>query len=554
MKSFSFNKVMAMAVCCLALAGNAFALSQNDSGVYQIGTCQDLVDFSNLVNSSSSGNYPNAGANAELTADIDMSCLSNTVKLYPIGRYAAANSFSTSSSNVYSGTFNGNGHIISNLQVERTQSVMESFNSDSKTTYYASLFGRVTGTVEDVIIYGLVIHTGSEQDVYDHVGGIVGYLDGGNVLGCTVAGSSVIEARRFVGGIVGRANGGVIKDCLSNVSLLGIAKGATGYVGGICGYAVNGTQIQSSVYVGTSIIRQCVHDDNCYCDNGSNNTNTCKYGNASYSGSHEYAITGGDNSISVDDCYYTNEINKDDETHAIEVHGDRFWCGDGASCEKGETNTTQDQSEGSVKTDDVNTADKVCMLNGGTWSNETCTGANDGPWSQSADITNHAGLHLGSDGTLHFDVTFDANGGAFPANATTTISVAYNENVSTFTSIDSPSRRVPRTTPRQSSPCSCRQPFRLPSLIRLNHFLCASLNDSKHESHISIKSSGLLSVATVCEMICFVSFPHTSHISFSILIFSFLRSFPEAPEESRRVTRETTSSCLHLFASLRASA
>lgn len=77
---------------------NAYAI--NDiGGVYQIGTAEELVEFSELVNSGT------RSVSAVLTADIDM--LECTDSFKPIG----------TESNPFNGTFDGQGHIISNLTI-----------------------------------------------------------------------------------------------------------------------------------------------------------------------------------------------------------------------------------------------------------------------------------------------------------------------------------------------------------------------------------------------------------------------------------------------------
>ncbi|WP_407445185.1 hypothetical protein [Fibrobacter sp.] len=131
MKSFSLNKVMAMAVCCLALAGNAFAVIPQVDGVYQIGTCQDLRDFSTLVNGG------NTSANAKLVADINMAECSSLGNFTPIGVDAGSK---------YVGTFEGDGKIINALTI----------HLPTANKQYGGLFGYVgsSGVVKDVIVYG----------------------------------------------------------------------------------------------------------------------------------------------------------------------------------------------------------------------------------------------------------------------------------------------------------------------------------------------------------------------------------------------------------------
>ena len=86
---------------------------------YEISTAQDLVDFAAAVNG---GEY---SANAVLTADIDCSSITNWT---PIG------SATDSDSGKYKGTFDGQGHTISNLIISRTGGCTGIFNTTAGVT------------------------------------------------------------------------------------------------------------------------------------------------------------------------------------------------------------------------------------------------------------------------------------------------------------------------------------------------------------------------------------------------------------------------------------
>lgn len=95
----------ALLVAGLFLGGHAYALEQNEAGVYQIGTTQDLVDFAALVNDETDG-VDNSAACAVLTADIDLTDVTWT----PIGNGARR----------YKGTFDGQYHSIKNMTLTPT--------------------------------------------------------------------------------------------------------------------------------------------------------------------------------------------------------------------------------------------------------------------------------------------------------------------------------------------------------------------------------------------------------------------------------------------------
>jgi len=116
-----------------------------------------------------------------------------------------------SSSIPFTGTYDGNGHIISRLSI-----------SDLETDYQG-LFGITMNAcicnlgLLDINIEGL-----------NNVGGIVGYMNGGYIRNCFATGE--VLGSYYVGGICGKADFPDISDCYAKVSVLG------GYFcGGICG-------------------------------------------------------------------------------------------------------------------------------------------------------------------------------------------------------------------------------------------------------------------------------------------------------------------------------
>ncbi|GEM_PF-832644 len=112
-------------------------IRQSD-GVYQISTAQDLADFAKLVNS---GEHC---ANAVLTADIDMSGISY---IPPIGTLV----WPQGPILHYGGTFDGQGHIIHNLRIEKDVTGAET-----------GLFGRLSGaTIKNLGIVNATIKNAS---------------------------------------------------------------------------------------------------------------------------------------------------------------------------------------------------------------------------------------------------------------------------------------------------------------------------------------------------------------------------------------------------------
>ncbi len=98
-------------VCTVCgLINETYAITLTD-GFYQLGTANDLVWYSAYINQK------NNEANAAMTADIDMSSVANFT---PIGLFADDTSLGGQRIQ-YSGTFEGNGHVIRNLTINDTK-------------------------------------------------------------------------------------------------------------------------------------------------------------------------------------------------------------------------------------------------------------------------------------------------------------------------------------------------------------------------------------------------------------------------------------------------
>ena len=178
-----------------------------------IGNKDQLIAFATSVNNGTFGS-----GSAKLTADIEFA---NNEYWTPIG----------TSAHPFNGTFDGQGHTISNLKVQASG-------------LYAGLFGYVAGgaVVKDVhVMSGTIEVTTNPGSAASHHGGIAGYNEG-TIVGCsnsaTVTGYSYEHAR--IGGIVGtNAAAGKVQNCYNlgevyssrtEVFIGGIAGNNYGYV------------------------------------------------------------------------------------------------------------------------------------------------------------------------------------------------------------------------------------------------------------------------------------------------------------------------------------
>ena len=119
----------------------------------------------------------------------------------------------------FAGTFDGNGHTISGLQI-------------SATAANQGLFGLINGaTIQNLKVSGEVSSSKS------YVGGIVGKVQSGTVKNCSFTGTVTTSASGgYAGGIVG---GTVNSTTITGCSNKALVKG--GVVGGILGYTKNTT-------------------------------------------------------------------------------------------------------------------------------------------------------------------------------------------------------------------------------------------------------------------------------------------------------------------------
>lgn len=218
--------------------------SGTETDPYQIGTAEGLKWFRDKVNSATK--TADTQICAELTKDIDLSGEAWT----PIGIGGAF----YAGTPPYSGTFDGKGHTIKNLSIDRS-------------AHYVGLFG---------------------------------YVYGGTIRNLTVSGS--VKGSEHTGGIAGAANGGTFENCANQCAVQG------GTTGGIIGFAIEEeTLIVRDCYnVGSittttgnsvgGIIGQCINTSgtirNCY--NAGTVTGTASVG----------AIIGNYSSNKIYNCYY----------------------------------------------------------------------------------------------------------------------------------------------------------------------------------------------------------------------------------------------------------
>lgn len=274
MKRRMLSLLLVMVMVLGMLPTVAFAAPTESSGVYQIGTAEELLWFAQEVNGG------NTGISGVLTADIDMSAVAN----WPgIG----------TATNMFAGSFDGQGHTVTftdadwglfgyvmgtdgNLITIQNVTTVGSVNRSAisheagfahfkncinratisaKSTKVGGILGTVSGRNYISQIYSDVRFTncGNEASItgYGYVGGILGYNSGAQtrLTGCYNIGN--IHASTNVGGMVGYFQGStgsaIVDSCYNAGRITG-----SDWIGGIVGEMENGAEVRNSYNSGSA--------------------------------------------------------------------------------------------------------------------------------------------------------------------------------------------------------------------------------------------------------------------------------------------------------------
>ena len=332
---------------------------------YEIGNAGQLYWFAGLVNGTLiDGTVQNLKANAVLTADIIVNKdLLTSINTDDDGNVTNGSSFKAwrpmgmadekgNLTGWYTGIFDGNGHSISGLYVNRDEA------ADDVHTWFKScigLFGYYSGVTRNLSVLD------SYMRGKDCIGGICGYNDGGTIQNCysaaTVCGDS------YIGGICGRSEGdSIIENCYNT----GYVYGATRSIGGICGEnsatlqgCSNVGNVKGKFYVGgivgessgsgnTIWIKDCYNRGNVIGDTkdiggiggyiGSSLVENC-YSQATVSGNTNVGgICGNSNKVDFQNAYYDSNL----------YTGDAIGCLKDATAEKTEGKPSQAFESGEI--------------------------------------------------------------------------------------------------------------------------------------------------------------------------------------------------------------
>ena len=232
------------------ITGGTFNTPMTGSGTetdpYQIRTAEGLKWFRDKVNNAKTSDETKICV--VLTADIDLKNEAWT----PIG----IGKDTRKQDLPYSGTFDGNGHTVSGLNVNYGDKNGGLFcYVKSATIKNLTVAGSVTYSSGDGIAYGGIVGCADSSTIENctnrcnvtgnwYAGGIVGWAANTTITGCANFGNISISGSNCVGGICGylssysgdetSTNFSTIRDCYNVGSISGI------YAGGIAGRSYNG--------------------------------------------------------------------------------------------------------------------------------------------------------------------------------------------------------------------------------------------------------------------------------------------------------------------------
>lgn len=254
--------------------GDGYTVSE-DGNTYTVYTADGLMAWAEAAQG-------NLSLNCTLTHDIDLS----GTEWEPVG----------DRNNVYTGTFDGNGHTISNLTITKENL---SFGDD------CGMFGRVgtNATIKDLTLESVRLNVGAD-------GIPIGALAGSNqgtISNCKVSGNISVtnNEMQYVGGIVGWMESGVIQYCHSSASIQG---GNSEYVGGVLGGEyITATVIKGCSFSGSVTGNRFVSGIVGYCRSFDKKTACYSTGSLSSTGGFAGGIVGALQFTSeANACYWSN--------------------------------------------------------------------------------------------------------------------------------------------------------------------------------------------------------------------------------------------------------
>lgn len=238
---------------------------------------------------------------------------------------------------LFTGTFNGGNHLISNMTINRDADYqglfgntnlssieniqLENISVISSLNYIGGLAGKNKGTINNINVTGAVTgndnvggligyNSGSITDSYatgdvignDRVGGLVGFYISGTITNSNTTGD--VNGNNYVGGLVGD-NRGIITNSNAKGDVIG-----NNYVGGLLGFSISGT-ITNSYANGNATGKTWVGGLAGSSDGSGCITNSC-YATGDVNGTKSVGgLVGYNNGGSITNSYATGDVSED---------------------------------------------------------------------------------------------------------------------------------------------------------------------------------------------------------------------------------------------------
>jgi len=250
---------------------------------FTLTTAEQLAGLAQLVNGGNnfSGKTIKLGANIVLNDTANYKDWENSRETRPSNIWIAIGTYNPSASlaNSFSGTFDGNGHVVSGVYISN-------YSSD-----YQGLFGYVGsgGTIKNLGVTASFIYGGS------FVGGLVGVSNRSTITDCYTTGT-VKGYNHNVGGLVGKNEGSTVTNCYTT----GNVQGDGGLVGSNEG-TIKNCYATGKVHGAGGLVGS----------NKKGGTIVDSYATGNVQGSGSYSNAGGlagSNSGAIKNCYATGEV------------------------------------------------------------------------------------------------------------------------------------------------------------------------------------------------------------------------------------------------------
>ena len=197
--------------------------------------------------------------------------------------------------NCFTGTFDGNGHSISNFKI-------------TGDTQYVGLFGCSRGAIENLGLKSFAIDRSSDTIF---AGGLVG-ANYGTITNCYAMGTvrdAQFNNSSYIGGLVGE-NGGTVRNCYAMGDVSATSSSVRAYAGGLVGRNADGTitnsyatgDVSGSLYAGGLVG---------FIDGRSDTTSSCifnSYATGNVSGAYAGGLIGKNRYVTITNCYAIGDV------------------------------------------------------------------------------------------------------------------------------------------------------------------------------------------------------------------------------------------------------